>query len=402
MFKVNVNKDGTVRYDATEAPLLYFKPKEIFTDIDTLKNLGYTHDYKGKLLEDNEQILEIKPQDILLPSCPDTLDENADDVFVNIAKFIDNLLVRFYGLKPFYNVKEREDLIGHLVACMAPHNCAAVIGRIIGFSKTQTLLASPYMHAAMRRDCDGDEATIMLLLDTLLNFSRQYLPGHRGGTQDAPLILNARIRPGEVDDMIFDMEKTFELPLELYRAASEGRHSSHIKIPRIKDFLDQEFEPFKDLGFTHDTDDFNQGVTCSAYKKLTTMQEKVQKEMELCEKIRAVDEEDVARLIIERHLIRDIKGNLRKFSMQQFRCVSCNEKFRRPPLQGNCTRCGGKIIFTINQGGIIKYLEPAMALAEKYNIPKYTKESLELTKLYIESIFGKEKEKQETMGKWFS
>ena len=401
IFKISVNKDGTVRYDATEAPLLYFKPKEISTSISTLKELGYTHDYKGKELEDKDQILELRPQDILLPSCPDTLDENADDVFVNTTKFIDNLLVRFYGLKPFYNIREREDLVGHLVACMAPHNCAAVVGRIIGFSKTQTLLASPYMHAAMRRDCDGDEATIMLLLDTLINFSRKYLPSHRGGTQDAPLILNARIRAGEVDDMLFDMERVFEFPIELYQAANEGKHSSQVKIPRIKDVLDQELEPFKDFGFTNDTDDFNQGVTCSAYKKLMTMQEKVQKEMELCEKIRAVDESDVARLIIERHLIRDIRGNLRKFSMQQFRCVGCNEKFRRPPLQGTCTKCQGKIIFTINKGGIVKYLEPAIALAEKYDIPKYTKQNLELTKLYIESIFGKEKEKQENINKWF-
>jgi DNA polymerase II large subunit len=401
LFRINVNKDGTVRYDATEAPFLYFKPKEVFTDIETLKKLGYDKDYKGKILENEEQILELKPQDILLPSCPDTLDENADDVFVNVSKFIDNLLVRLYGLKPFYEVKSREDLVGHLVACMAPHNCAAVVGRIIGFSKSQTLFASPYMHAAMRRDCDGDEATIMLLLDTLINFSREYLPSHRGGTQDAPLILNARIRPGEVDDMIFDMERTFEFPLEFYEAAMAGKHPTLIKIPRIKDVLDYELEPFKEIGFTHDTDDFNFGVTCSSYKKLLTMQEKVQREMELCEKIRAVDESDVARLIIERHLIRDIRGNLRKFSMQQFRCVKCNEKFRRPPLQGRCTKCQGKIIFTINQGGIIKYLEPAMSLANQYNIPKYTKQNLELTKIYIESIFGKEKEKQENINKWF-
>jgi hypothetical protein len=36
---------------------------------------------------------------------------------------------------------------------MAPHNCAGVIARIIGFSKMQGVLAHPYMHAAIRRDC---------------------------------------------------------------------------------------------------------------------------------------------------------------------------------------------------------------------------------------------------------
>ena len=123
--------------------------------------------------------------------------------------------------------------------------------------------------------------------------------------------------------------------------------------------------------------------------------------MELVEKIRATDKDDVARLIIERHLIRDIKGNLRQFSMQQFRCVKCNEKHRRPPLQGACTKCSGKLIFTISEGGIIKYLEPAMQLATKYNVPAYVRHSLELTKMHIESIFGKETEKQEDLQKWF-
>jgi DNA polymerase II large subunit len=123
--------------------------------------------------------------------------------------------------------------------------------------------------------------------------------------------------------------------------------------------------------------------------------------MRLVEKIRAVDTEDVARLVIERHFIRDIRGNLRKFAKQQFRCVACNEKFRRPPLIGKCLKCGGKIIFTISEGSIKKYLEPAMDLANNYNIAAYTKEGMEMTKSYIESIFGKEKEKQETMNKWF-
>jgi len=87
--------------------------------------------------------------------------------------------------------------------------------------------------------------------------------------------------------------------------------------------------------------------------------------------------------------------------MQQFRCVKCNTKYRRPPLQGTCTKCGGHIIFTISEGGITKYLEPALQLAKKYDVSEYIKQSLELTKDYIESIFGKETEKQETMERWF-
>ncbi|MFC1741273.1 hypothetical protein ACFL3V_01935 [Nanoarchaeota archaeon] len=87
--------------------------------------------------------------------------------------------------------------------------------------------------------------------------------------------------------------------------------------------------------------------------------------------------------------------------MQEFRCVVCNEKFRRPPLLGKCTKCGGKILFTISEGSIVKYLEPSISLAEKYDLPTYLKQSLELTKRRVEGIFGKEKEKQVGLGAWF-
>jgi len=870
-YSITVNKDGTIRYDATELPITHFKPKEIGTSVIKLKELGYKKDLYGKELESEEQILEIKPHDIILPSCPETKDERADDVFFNAANFIDELLEKFYHLPRFYNLKEKKDLVGQLVVCMAPHNCAGVIGRIIGNAKPQGLLASPYMHAAMRRDCfdyntylpikegnnwkivkigeyveklnpqkvvdnwgtkekkvenvktlglnkdleevkinnftkhtpirfleiktslgkeikvtenhkflingkeirasnlkegdklpliynisikpqdieefnliellkeenlmisnikdivygldkahllkiledlniskrqfsnynlrdcyplsfvlklgektrekvynigkisskrdrvklpikikltnslleviglyiaegysrsisgkkglnqvyiascemeirnfvrkvffdsfglkpserkedrvtfsskilyllfnkvlevgsiakekripslflslpleklacilrgyfegdgfaernrkkiscdsvsegllydlefclarfgifakrykykkepgkrvkefylrknrrvpefeitkliigsdfvdkfekigflserknliieeykkineygmrikydnnfvydpiisikkldegvsyclnvntknhlvvansilnfqcDGDEAAIMLLLDVLINFSRKFLPAHRGGTQDAPLVLNSRIRAGEVDDQILDLEMVSSYPLELYELAEQGKHSSEIKIDNVKRRLKEGRDNFTNTGFTHDTTNFNECVVNSSYKVFPSMKEKVGKEMELCSKLRSVNAADVARLIIERHFIRDIRGNLRKFSMQEFRCVGCNEKFRRPPMIGVCTKCGGKIIFTISEGSIVKYLEPALDLANNFAVPAYTKQGLELAKIYIQSIFGKDETKQVELKKWF-
>lgn len=397
---INVNKDGTIRYDMTEMSITHFKPKEISVSIEKLKSLGYEKDIYNNPLENEEQILELLPHDIILPACPETLDEKADDVFLNIAHFIDDELEKLYNLPAFYSLQKKEDLVGHLVACIAPHICTATVGRIIGFSKIQALLASPYMHAAMRRDCDGDEAAIILLMDLLLNFSRKFLPAHRGGTQDAPLVLNTRIYAGEVDEQILDVVLG-KYSLELYEMAEQGKHSSELKIENVKQRLKDGTSPFTNIQFTHNCSDINSGVINSSYKTLPTMQEKVNAQMEVCEKIRAVDVQDVARLIIERHFIRDIRGNLRKFSMQVFRCVNCNEKFRRPPLVGRCTKCGGKIIFTISEGSILKYLQPALDLARIYKPSEYLLESLELTEMYIQSIFGKDKDKQEALGKWF-
>ena len=398
--KLNVNKDGTIRYDVTEMPLTHFKAKEVSVSIEKLKELGYKQDIHGKELENEEQLIEIMPQDVILPCCPESKDEKADEVFISLAKYIDELLVRFYKQKPFYQVKNREDLIGHLVLGLAPHTSAGIVGRIIGFSKIQAGVAHPMWHAAQRRDCEGDETCILLLLDVFLNFSRAYLPSHRGSTQDAPLVATSILVPTEIDDMAFDIDVLWRYPLELYEAAEQEKFSRDIKITQLKSRLGTD-EAYFNFGFTHNVDDFNNAVRCSAYKSIPTMQEKVAGQMWIAEKLRSVNTADVARLVIDKHFIRDIKGNLRKFSQQEFRCVKCNEKYRRPPLVGKCTKCGGRIIFTISEGGIVKYLEPALSLATNYNVPPYVKQNLELTKSYIESIFGKETEKQEALGKWF-
>ena len=39
----------------------------------------------------------------------------------------------------------------------------------------------------------------MLLMDGLLNFSRDIFPANRGGQMDAPLVLTTRLNPTEVD-----------------------------------------------------------------------------------------------------------------------------------------------------------------------------------------------------------
>jgi DNA polymerase II large subunit len=397
---VCVNKEGTVRYDCSELPITHFKSKEIGVGVAKLKELGYEKDIKGRPLDNEDQVLELKPQDVIIPCCPDSPDEASDVILFRTAQFVDEELKKLYGLKKYYNLQSKEDLAGHLVIGLAPHTSAGTVGRIIGFSKTQGFFAHPLMHAAMRRDCDGDESCLILLLDAFLNFSKKYLPDSRGSTMDAPLVLTSILTPSEVDDMAFDVDRVWTYPLEFYEACLAYKPPWEVKLDTIQKVLSTE-QQYEGMGFTHDTDNINAGVLCSAYKTLPSMQDKLTAQMDLAQKLRAVDEADVARLVIEKHFVRDIKGNLRKFSQQQFRCVNCNVKFRRPPLLGKCTACGGKIIFTISEGSIVKYLEPSMSLANKYNLPTYLKQTLELTKRRIEGVFGKEKEKQIGLGAWF-
>ncbi len=397
---LHVHKDGTTKYDCSEVPITHFKPKEIGVSCEKLRELGYKKDIHGEPIEDKDQVVEMKPQDVIIPCSPKSPNEPADEVFLRVTQFIDEMLERHYGMKPYYNCSKREDLLGHKIIGLAPHTSAGITGRIIGFSKVQGFMAHPLFHAAMRRDCDGDESCMILLMDAFLNFSQEYLPETRGGTMDSPLVLTYFLNPSEVDDMAFHLDIAWEYPLEFYKAAEQYKMPLMVSVDQVSDVLGSE-DQFENYGFTHDTTNFNKGVLCSSYKLLPSMREKLLGQMELASKIRASNPRKVAKLVIERHFLKDIKGNLKKFSSQEFRCVQCNTKYRRPPLSGDCKECDGRLIFTVSEGNITKYLEPSVEIAEKYEVDPYLKEDLELLKMRVESVFGKESEKQEDLDKWF-
>jgi len=398
--KLTVNKDGTIRYDMTEMGCTHFKPSEIGTSVEKLKQLGYLHDKDRKPLESEEQIVEIKPQDVVLPACPEAPDEGADKVLVRECAFIDELLERFYGLQPYYNVKTKADLIGQLVIGLAPHTSGGVIGRIIGFSKTQGCFAHPYWHAAQRRNFDGDETCIMLALDAFLNFSRQYLPDRRGGrTMDSPLVLSTVLDPTEVDTEVHGMDICSQYPLEFYEAALRNAWPWEVTIEQVKTRLGKA-EQYEGICYTRESSDLNAGVRYSAYKSIPTMLEKLEGQLDLSRKLRGVNVEGIASLVIDKHFIRDIKGNLRKFTQQEFRCVVCNNKYRRTPLSGTCS-CGGKLLFTISEGSIKKYLDASMKLVLMDGVHSYMRQSMELLQRRIESIFGRDVTKQIELKEWF-
>ena len=255
-------------------------------------------------------------------------------------------------------------------------------------------------NSILTRQCDGDEASISMLMDAVLNFSRNYLPTTRGAsTMDAPLVLTSKLIPAEVDDQAHGLDVVWKYPLELYDAALEYKNPWEVKVEQLNSRLNKP-EQYEGLGFTHDVSSINVGVSCSAYKSLPSMDEKLAGQMAIAEQVRAVNTGDVARLVIEKHFLKDTRGNLRKFSQQQFRCVKCNSKFRRPPLVGRCTKCSGKIIFTISEGSVVKYLDKSINLAENYDVPAYIKQSLDLLKRRVESMFGRDKEKQSGLGEF--
>ncbi len=381
-------KDGTVRYDLSDLPLTHIKPKEIGVCISKLNELGYLNDIYGKPLVDENQTLELKVQDIIVS-------KDCAEYLLKTAGFIDDLLVKYYEVEPYYVLNSIDDLIGKLVIGLAPHTSAGVLGRLIGFTSASVGYAHPFFHAAKRRNCDGDEDCVMLLMDGLLNFSRSYLPDKRGGQMDAPLVLTTRIDPNEVDKEAHNVDVLFSYPLEFYGATAEFKNPKDIV--KLMDTVSSRLgtpRQYEGFGFTHDTANIASGPKNSAYKTLGSMIDKMDAQLALARKIKAVDPEDVAERIINSHFLPDLIGNLRSFSKQKVRCTKCNAKYRRPPLKGTCPKCGGNIVLTVHEGSVRKYLETSLRIADEYNVRLYTKQRLELLELEMKSLFESDKVKQ--------
>ncbi|WP_313692860.1 DNA polymerase II large subunit [Halorarum halobium] len=385
---VSAFKDGTVRYDMTDLPVTSVRPEELDVTADHFRELGYETDIDGEPLVHDEQLVELKVQDIVLS-------DGAADHMMKTADFVDELLADFYGLDPFYEVNGRDDLVGELVFGMAPHTSAAVVGRVVGFTSAAVGYAHPYFHASKRRNCDGDEDCVMLLMDGLLNFSKQFLPDKRGGRMDAPLVMSSRIDPAEIDDEAHNMDIVRRYPREFYEATLEmadpGAVEDRIQLGEDTLGTDDEYRGFD---HTHDTSDIALGPDLSAYKTLGSMMDKMDAQLELARKLRAVDETDVAERVIEYHFLPDLIGNLRAFSRQETRCLDCGEKYRRMPLTGDCRECGGRMTLTVHQGSVNKYMDTAIQVADEFDCREYTKQRLEILERSLESVFENDKNKQ--------
>lgn len=383
-YSIYVFKDGTTRYDMTDLPVTHFRPREIGLSVERARELGYKKDIHGDELEDEEQILELKVQDFIASN-------SAGQYIVKVAKFVDDLLEEYYGLDTYYDAERKEDMIGELIVGLAPHTSGGVLGRLIGFHKGRAGYAHPYFHAAKRRNCDGDEDCIMLLLDGLLNFSEEFLPQKRGGLMDAPLVLTTRIDPSEIDSEAHNVDTLWEYPLEFYERTFDYPDPKEVsEIMEIaEDRLESESQ-YEGFGFTHDTHDISEGPTMSKYTRLGKMTDKMNAQIKVADIIRAVDTADVVSRVISDHFIPDLIGNFNKFGVQTIRCTKCNTKYRRIPLSGECD-CGGNLTLTIHEGSVKKYLNHSLEMVEKYDVPDYLYQRVKQLEEQIESLFQNDK-----------
>ena len=380
-YGLTVFKDGTVRFDATNSPLTHFKPSWIGTSIEKLKQLGYSHDIDGNPLENSEQMIELRMQDVVIPY-------DSGKYLVSTCKYIDTLLEKFYGKSSFYNVKNIEELLGHLIIGLAPHTSVGIVGRIIGYTETHVCFATPNWHSAKRRDADGDADSIMLLMDSLLNFSRQFLSDRIGGLMDAPLLVQPLVLPHESQPQAHNLEVIKLIPLEFFESTLKHVKASDVSSIEIVESRLETERQFYDYFFTHSTSSLTTSKSRSAYSTLGSMLDKFDMQIRNAELIDVVNPSEIVSNVISTHLVPDIMGNLRAYARQNFRCTGCGKSFRRMPLIQTCI-CGHKLIPTITRGSVEKYLKLAKRLVEKYDVGEYQRGRIHALSDEIELVFGK-------------
>jgi DNA polymerase II large subunit len=273
---------------------------------------------------------------------------------------------------------------------LAPHTSVGIVGRIIGYTETHVCFGTPNWHSAKRRDADGDADSIMLLMDSLLNFSRQFLSDRIGGLMDAPLLIQPLVLPHESQPQAHNLEVTKSLPLEFFESTLQQIKASDVtSVEIIKSRLETERQ-FYDYFFTHSTSSLTTSKSRSAYSTLGSMLDKFDMQMRNAELIDVVNPSEIVSNVISTHLVPDIMGNLRAYARQNFRCTGCGKSFRRMPLIQTCV-CGHKLIPTITRGSVEKYLKLAKRLVEKYDVGEYQKGRIYALSDEIELVFGKSK-----------
>ena len=398
---VSVFRDGTARFDMSDVPVTHFRPSEIGTSWKRLVELGYTHDFIGNPLKNDEQMLELLPQDFI----PSSL---ASTHLLSICSFVDDLLIRFYGMESFYNAKSLKDIVGHIAIGLAPHTSGGVACRIIGWTDASAGYAHPLFHAAKRRNCDGDEDSIMMLMDGLLNFTQKILPANRGGRMDAPLVLTTRLNPSEIDKEALNVDCSWNYSRGFYESTLDQPHSKDIRelVDIVEDRLGMIGE-IRGYGWTHDSGFLDAGPENSSYKTLVTMKDKLDGQLSLGRVLRPVTAKKVAKQVIESHFLPDMRGNLMAYTRQKIRCVKCGESYRRMPLAGKCIQhksrpsgglgggvdsdCGGNVVLTVSEGAVRKYIQITEEVMEEYGVDDYTKHRVGWMSSSVDSLFNNDK-----------
>jgi DNA polymerase II large subunit len=370
-----VYKDGTTRFDQTNAVLTHFTPKEIHSSIIALKRLGYSHDIFGNDLTNEDQIIEIYPYDIIVS-------KEIGISLIDSSKFIDDELTHLYEISPYFRINSLNNLPGSLILGLAPFSMVGIVGRIIGYTENKVVYAHPLWHQLKTRNCNGDIDSITLLLDVFLNFSMEYIPSSRGGSLDVPLIIN--LSEDWKDTLLYAKYKSIPLNLMLYQHLHEN--------PTVDELLTYNLTHLEPIfQRIHTIDNISQYKFDNKFSESKIIA-KIETELRVLRRLRGVEEGEFVDSILENDFLEKISTSISRFFLQPVRCRTCNTTFRRVPLSKYCPVCHRQTIgLTLSEGWVLRYLQIIEQLKDKYisNVSDYCQSWIELIELNKRLLFDR-------------
>lgn len=314
--------DGTTKLYSTFLPLRYFKPKQVFTNITLMNKLNYTSDVFGTNLTSEEQILLLKPQDVVISY-------RLADQLRRVADFVDEILTTLYKKEPFYKINALEDILGHLIVITAQGSDCGVLGRIVGFTQADACYTSPSLMKSIDKSNKDDVYAIMLLMDVLINFSEKLIP-ERISVPASPHYIEAYIN-SSTDLTMEQSSHSLEPNGESKFTNLKGEKRNGISNDLNSQFTIEPIIFSERLGFNQ-TDKDKTRVAALDIAKI---------QLHVIRKSTNLDQSIMTGLI-KSYLIPNLKRQIERYGMLYI-CDNCGRRYRRPPLSNSCLYCDKQI-----------------------------------------------------------
>ena len=152
------------------------------------------------------------------------------------------------------------------------------------------------------------------------------------------MILTTTIIPTEIDKEALNVDILSHYPISFYEGTQNrppAKEAHGLGIKTVQTLIENDLDPFI-FDYTHETKNACESPKNNPYNTLESMRQKTVMQFELGDVIHAVDNTDQAGRLFNRHLIRDMRGNLRAYGQQKVRCTKCGSSYRRPPISGKC------------------------------------------------------------------
>jgi DNA polymerase II large subunit len=357
---IKASIDGVTKFYINNLPLKFFKPNQISVNKDTLLKLGYQEDIFGNKLQSNDQILPIKPQDVIISY-------KLADQLRRVADFIDETLRSLYQQEPFFQIKSIDDLIGHLIVGIPQGNECGIVGRIIGFTQLDVCFSSTQWSTFTKGINQNNEYAIMLLLDVLLNFSKKFLTSE-GTIYMNPFYLQFRTTPISIKDANASLNTSY---LNTIKKICNER-KINLTTEGFKIFYSEHVDM---LSLWSETSDSIQIPRSKAEKSLVNL---AQIQLSLVNKTINLTN-DIIINMIEDYLIPFLTKQMREFGTK-YRCQYCNKTYRRPPMNGICIVCNKQVKPTVSLDAIEAIHNFITVLSESISINQKSHEQLTIIK----------------------